>query len=188
MVSSPADSTLSRELLDELLRIPEGEKVKHCIQCGTCSASCPASHAMDYTPRQIVAALRAGLLQDVLASDTVWLCASCYSCSVRCPAGIQFTDLVYAMKRLGLKHGLASGDHRGQALMRAFVEEVDATGRNPEMSMMAKYYLRTNLFAALANLGLAARMYLKGRLKLGRHRVRARDDLVAIARALEEDA
>jgi len=178
--------SLSRELLAELMRLPEGEKVKLCIQCGTCSGSCPTSHAMDYTPRQVIAALRAGMLDKVLTSDTVWLCSSCYTCTVRCPSGIQFTDLMYALKRLGLKHGLVSRDARGQMLMRAFVEEVDATGRNPEMTMMAKYFLRTNPLQALGNLGFALRMYRKGRLKLGRHRVRAREDLMAMARVLEE--
>lgn len=71
------------------------EELLKCIQCGTCSASCPTAYAMDYTPRQIIAALRAGELDKVLRSNTPWLCASCYYCTVRCPAGIQFTEFLY---------------------------------------------------------------------------------------------
>ena len=33
--------------------IPAGELLNRCIQCGTCSASCPSAHAMDLTPRQM---------------------------------------------------------------------------------------------------------------------------------------
>ena len=30
-----------------------GDMVKACIQCGTCTASCPNAFAMDLTPRQL---------------------------------------------------------------------------------------------------------------------------------------
>ena len=43
IVSSPG---LGERVLDR----PIAEKIKSCIQCGTCSASCPTAYAMDYTP------------------------------------------------------------------------------------------------------------------------------------------
>ena len=67
---------LSREFLRQVHELPQGEKIDQCIQCGTCSASCPTSAAMEYGPREIIAALRAGMLDRVLKSNTVWLCAS----------------------------------------------------------------------------------------------------------------
>ncbi|MFQ6001752.1 MAG: 4Fe-4S dicluster domain-containing protein, partial [Anaerolineae bacterium] len=47
-------------LVERVLDTSIAEKIKSCIQCGACSASCPTAYAMDYTPRQIIAALRAG--------------------------------------------------------------------------------------------------------------------------------
>jgi len=30
-----------------------GRLIRRCIQCGTCSSSCPTAYAMDYTPRRL---------------------------------------------------------------------------------------------------------------------------------------
>ncbi|MBD3175022.1 MAG: 4Fe-4S dicluster domain-containing protein [Armatimonadia bacterium] len=180
-----AGKPLSGELVKELERIPEGEKIKQCLQCGTCSASCPTAHAMDYTPRAVIAAMRAGELEKVLRSDTAWLCASCYSCTVRCPAGIQFTDMMYGLKRLGLKHGITPGDDRGLKLMSTFVEDVDESGRSSELWLMAKYFMRTGPQAALRDAAFAFNMWKNRRLKLKAERVQAAEQLKAINRALE---
>lgn len=83
--------------------IPGGDKIKECIQCGTCSASCPTTHAMNYAPREIIPAFRAGLLERVLRSNTIRLSASCYSCTVRCRSGIKLTDIMYELKRLAIE-------------------------------------------------------------------------------------
>ena len=48
-------------LVEEICSIPGGEKIRLCIQCGTCSASCPNVDKMDHTPRQIIAMARAGM-------------------------------------------------------------------------------------------------------------------------------
>jgi len=188
MDSAPTPNSLSEELVKELDSIPEGDRIKLCIQCGTCSGSCPTSSAMDWSPRQIIAALRAGYLDEVLRTNTVWLCASCYVCTARCPIGIQFTDMMYALKRLGLKHGIDPPDTRGSRLMKEFVAEVDASGRNAEASMLTKYFLKADPLGGPANLGLAYRMWRKGRLKLRREPFAAKDQLAAISRSLGGDS
>jgi heterodisulfide reductase subunit C len=188
MAAEVAASALGGLLLEELERIPDGDKIKLCIQCGTCSGSCPTSYAMDWSPRRVIAALRAGCLDEVLRTNTVWLCASCYVCTARCPIGIQFTDMMYALKRLGLKHGIDPPDTRGARLMREFVGEVDGSGRNAEASMLTKYFLKADPLGGPANLGLAYRMWRKGRLKLRRQPFRAKAQLAAISRSLEGES
>jgi len=46
-----------------------GQKLLSCIQCGTCSATCPLAHYMDYTPRKIIAMTREGFKEEVPRSD-----------------------------------------------------------------------------------------------------------------------
>ena len=45
-----------------------GERIRNCIQCGLCSASCPLSPYMDFTPRRLIHMAREGFKKDVLAA------------------------------------------------------------------------------------------------------------------------
>ena len=157
---------LADEFMAAVLALPEGEKIRQCVQCGTCSGACPTSHAMDYTPREIIAALRAGMLERALQSNTVWMCSSCYGCTVRCPSGIKLTDVMYELKSLAIKHGLVPAGVAAPALQSAFVAEVEAHGRNAEVGLMRRFFLGTNPLNGLANLPLAWSMYRRGRLSL----------------------
>lgn len=78
--------TMAQELHDAFVRdamsMPDGEKINHCQQCGTCTGSCPTSYLMDYGPRESIAAFRAGQIDRVVMSNTLWLCTSCYACTV----------------------------------------------------------------------------------------------------------
>ena len=62
-MNAPEAKELGRTFLDSVYAIPNGEKIKQCIQCGTCSASCPTSGVMEYGPREIIAALSATIKQ-----------------------------------------------------------------------------------------------------------------------------
>ena len=97
------ESGTRRDFLDELLSVPGGEHLRECIQCGTCSGSCPVSYFMDNPPRKLFAMARAGLRDSVLASESLWLCTSCYMCTLRCPKQIAVTDIIYALKRLAMR-------------------------------------------------------------------------------------
>jgi len=72
--------------------VPEGERIRLCIQCGACSGACPFGFAMDFPPHGMIAMLRAGMLDDMLKSDTAWMCVSCYACTQVCPVLIPVTD------------------------------------------------------------------------------------------------
>jgi heterodisulfide reductase subunit D len=85
---------------------PEWEKLFSCMQCGTCSSSCPTAHAMDYTPRQLWQMMRLGMEEEVLNSQTFWLCTACKSCQVRCPRGISLTDTMLALKEYATRKGI----------------------------------------------------------------------------------
>lgn len=70
-----------------------------CIQCGMCGGACPLAFAMEYTPRHSIYLLKEGLLDQVLKSNTLWLCVSCYNCTSRCPSGLKITDVLFPALR-----------------------------------------------------------------------------------------
>lgn len=74
------------------------QKLRRCIQCGTCSATCPTAYAMDYSPRQVWRMVQLGMRGDVLSSRTFWLCTTCKACQVRCPREIDLMDSMIALK------------------------------------------------------------------------------------------
>ncbi len=85
---------------------PDLEELRTCIQCGTCSASCPTAYAMDYTPRQLWKLILLGLKDEVVNSRTFWLCTTCKACTVRCPRGIDLTETMLMLKRYAVREGL----------------------------------------------------------------------------------
>jgi len=177
---------LQHDFLSRLYRLPGGRKIDECIQCGTCSSSCPTAFAMTYGPRRVIAAVRAGLLDRVMQSNTVWMCTSCYSCSVRCPAGIPFTDVMYELKRLGNRYGIRPMRRNNAAMARAFVSTVDRFGRNAENLLIAGYYLRTNPLVAFRALPMVARLARKGRAPMRIHRIKGIKGFRRMMHAIEE--
>jgi len=181
-------AALGELFLRDMLAIPGGEKIKTCIQCGTCSASCPTSYAMDYTPRQILAFLRAGMLDKVLRSSTPWLCASCYTCTVRCPSGIKFTDVMYELKRLCVRHGIYPKGQTSPVMSQSFMDVVDRYGRNQEQKLLTAFTLKTNPLGGLRMLPLGIKLLLRGRLPLGAKAIGGLEDLRKMVEVAEAEA
>lgn len=154
------EKAMDLNFLDEVYQIPGGEKIKDCIQCGTCSGSCPVSWAMEETPRQIFAMIRAGMRNKVLDSTTIWTCASCYQCMKRCPQEIKITDIMYTLKRMAIRENRKRSKNAA-ALSRAFFDIVNKKGRNHETSLMLKVVMATNPLGgiSLAPVGLGLIMH-----------------------------
>jgi len=142
---------------------------------------------MEYSPREIVAALRAEMLHRVLESNTVWLCTSCYSCTVRCPAGIPFTDVMYELKRLEAQKGLRSEKDPAAVMAKVLVESVNRHGRNHEPEVIRKFYWRTKPSRIFGQMRLAWRLMRRGRLAFLSHDIRGLPDLQKMLAAIEED-
>ena len=149
-----------------------GEKMFSCIQCGTCSGTCPVSHYMDFTPRRIIAMVRAGFKDEILNSTTIWLCASCYSCTCECPKEIKITDVMYALKQEAIAQRKYPPRFPLPVLAREFFRNVMKTGRNSEGPLMITLFLKTNPFGMLKNSLLAFRLFRTGRLSLRKEGMR----------------
>lgn len=180
-----AEHELRLDFLEQVANIPGGRRISRCLQCGTCTGSCPVSYAMDLSPRAVIARFRAGDIAAVLRSRTIWLCASCYACTVRCPAGIKVTDILYALKRMTADRRLMPRAFAPLAMAEGFVGMVRRFGRNSEPWLLAGYYLRVRFAGMLPNLGMALRLLLRGRLPLVPTRIRGH---AALRRILERAA
>ncbi len=154
----------NNSLLEEISSIPGGEKIKLCIQCGTCTASCPNAKKMDYAPRQLIAMASAGMRDEVLSSNSQWLCLSCYLCTVRCPRGIKPTDLMHALECVAMRHNVSSKRTNTPNMYRSFSDFVYSIGNVPEMGFMTWYYLLTNPLRSLRMLPQAISLLKHGRL------------------------
>lgn len=186
---SARERELRQAFLTEVERIPGGDRLRRCIQCGTCSGSCPVSYAMDVQPRQLVGYFRAGDLNSIMNSRTIWICASCYACTVRCPSGIKVTDLIYALKRMAMDGRVRTAGLPVATLSAAFVNIVKRLGRNHELELMLRYGLRQNPFGLLSMAPLGWRMWRAGRMQWRSHRIKGLDGLrriIARAEAMEE--
>lgn len=158
------EKQLRQAFLKEVARIPGGERLNRCIQCGTCSGSCPVTYAMDYSPRQVIAMFRAGAIEPLLRSRTIWICASCYNCTVRCPEEIEITDLLYALKRIAIEKKILPRKFPVYALSEIFTDMVRRYGRNYETGLLLLFYLRTDPLRLLGMAGDGLALWTHGRL------------------------
>ncbi len=90
----------------QLFNTEAGEKLLNCIQCGTCSGSCPTVKAWAITPRQVVRLLQLGKKEEILRPEVIYFCSQCYACKVRCPMGIRLTDVLIELRCIAVQKGL----------------------------------------------------------------------------------
>jgi heterodisulfide reductase subunit C len=158
--------------IQEISSMPGSEKINLCIQCGTCSASCPNANKMDYTPRELIALARAGMREEVLSSNSMWLCLSCYLCTVRCPRVIKITELMHALECLSSGSGMSTKRVLTPKLYKTFTSIAYKWGMVPEFILMLLYYLRTNLLSAIKMIPMALSALRHGRLDMKPHRLK----------------
>lgn len=106
--------TLKEELLKDV-RFIEG--LKSCINCGVCTAICPAARFYNYDPRMIVDTVQKGNeaeIEQLLKSDTIWFCGECLSCKTRCPRGNTPGYIIQALRALSIETGFFTESKQGQ--------------------------------------------------------------------------
>jgi heterodisulfide reductase subunit C len=159
VLTVPAHSDLAEAVLRE-----SGQKVNLCYQCSKCAAGCPVSYAMDYSPVQLMHAIRLGLDDLVLNSRTIWLCAACETCTTRCPQAIDIARVMDAAKIIALRRGVKPAIPEVRSFYGAALASIRNHGRMFELGMIMDLKLRTlDLFK---DAGLGLRMFRKGKLKI----------------------
>lgn len=183
---SPSEAELRAAFWEQVDSFPDGHKIKKCLQCGTCTGACPVSEFMDITPRQTIAMFRAGRLNDILRSKTIWMCASCYSCTVRCPSGIKVTDTMYALKRLALQRKIFPPNFPVHTLSSTFMQNVYKYGRNYELGLGIKYLMRSDFVKLFTIAGYGLSLIRRGRMGLLPKRIKRINQIQAIIKKANE--
>lgn len=120
------------DMLLEDVRLREG--LKACMNCGVCTAVCPAAAFYHYDPRQIVSIVQTRddeAIEELLKSETIWYCGECMSCRPRCPRANTPGYVIQALRKLSQKLGFFVESEKGRqqlALKRAIGENILRTG------------------------------------------------------------
>jgi heterodisulfide reductase subunit C len=154
-----------QDFIKEVMKMPGGEKILDCIQCGSCSGGCPSIFAMDYSPMQIIKMINLGMKEEVLSSSTIWVCSLCYTCATRCPRNIDFPTLIMSLKNKIIQEKLVK-DSTKSDFHKYFFEIVNKYGRMYEPELMIKLLDITDFSGLLHNVRLALRLIKSGKVHL----------------------
>lgn len=90
----------------EVMKEHDGETLKICFQCGSCTSSCPTARFSDsYRPRTILRLAQLGIREKVLESPSLWLCTACFTCTDRCPQDVEVASVLRVLRNLAVKQG-----------------------------------------------------------------------------------
>ena len=93
------------------------EGLHTCINCGTCTAICPAAEFYRYDPRKIVDIVQRkneDEIEALLKSDVIWYCGECMSCSTRCPRTNTPGLVIMALRAMSIRHGYFTASEKGR--------------------------------------------------------------------------
>ena len=105
------------------------DSLKACMNCGICTAICPAAEFYDYDPRRICDTVQRGdeeQIEKLLRSDTLWYCGQCMSCKPRCPRGNIPGAVINILRKVSQDMGYYKESHMG----RQQVELMGGIGNN----------------------------------------------------------
>lgn len=166
--------------INEIISSTEGKRVLSCIQCGTCTATCPVTKFSERSPRQLFLMIRSGRKKEVLSDLTPWVCASCYKCTVNCPAQIKITEVMYRIKRMSVKNKIMTRKSDTNLFYKAFLGTVLKFGRSYEIGLLLQYMLFNHPVNLVKQVPLGMKMMMAGAMPLLPHKVKNRKEYNSI--------
>lgn len=103
------------DLLKQDIRFEEG--LNACMNCGVCTAICPAAEFYIYDPRKVVDIVQTRdneEIEKLLKSETIWYCGECMSCKTRCPRGNAPGLIIMALRGLSQELGFFVESEKGR--------------------------------------------------------------------------
>lgn len=106
------------ELIEKLKKdIHYIEGMNSCMNCGVCTAICPAAEFYNYDPRNVVDSVQRGdeeTIRSLIHSDMIWYCGECMSCKPRCPRGNTPGLVIMALRKLAQEEGAFVHSEKGR--------------------------------------------------------------------------
>ncbi len=159
----------------EKVEARSGEKISACYQCRRCTNGCPVAFTLDLVPNQVMRMVQLGLEEELLASGTIWVCASCQTCTTRCPNNIDIAHVMDTLRQLCRESDTPAAEPKVPKFHDAFLASVRRFGRVYEAGMAAHYKLTTmDLFG---DTGIAWEMFKRGKIKLLPSGIRAKREV-----------
>ena len=155
-----------------------GENVLSCYQCGECTAGCPAAFAMDISPNQVMRMAQLGMMDEVIGSSAIWMCAGCETCSTRCPRGVALSKVMDACRQIAAQEGKKPKEPNVVSFHEEFLKEIARNGRVHEMSLAMMLKLRTKKF--FEDIFAGIQMFLKGKFALIPNRIKGRKEVKSL--------
>jgi len=146
---SPLSPSFSKTFFSSLYELKDGERIRTCLQCGTCSGVCPFGYIMKFPPGKMIGALRAEIFDQVIKADSVWMCISCNACAAFCPSNIPITAALMTRAKeemllagnipTELQAAMENTQRYGNPLGESPRKRADwTTGIKPEVNILSK--------------------------------------------------
>ncbi len=84
------------------------DALKACMNCGICTAICPAAEFYQYDPRRIcdiVQRKNEEEIESLLRSEMIWYCGQCLSCKTRCPRHNVPAEVILVLRKVSQQLG-----------------------------------------------------------------------------------
>ncbi|MCL6638340.1 MAG: 4Fe-4S dicluster domain-containing protein [Firmicutes bacterium] len=131
----------------EIYALENGSYIKLCMNCGVCVVSCAAMAEMEYAPRRLFNLIKLGKKEEVVKSNTMWMCTSCCTCKARCPRGIPIIDVMHDLKAYCIGKGYVS--YPQAEFYQEFWKMMSNYGRVSEGGLMRNYLLKKGIGYAI---------------------------------------
>ncbi len=96
---------MSEDMYDKenFQKILEDSNILKCVQCGKCTAGCPAGRQSRIRIRELIHLAHEG--HDLKDAPELWYCTTCYNCQERCPKGVDTTEAVISLRNRAVRKG-----------------------------------------------------------------------------------
>jgi quinone-modifying oxidoreductase subunit QmoC len=132
-------------------RVEDGHWVKMCMQCGVCAGSCPFGPHWEHSPQKLFMMIRAGKREEVLSTDSIWMCTSCYNCIVRCPRKLPITHIMHGLARYSHQLGMVAKGQPTRDIAVLFWKNIVKGGRLNELTFSLSMYFRDGFGQGVKN-------------------------------------